>query len=275
MKKVFLIFCLIPAISFGQKALRDDAMRAQERRQVFEKWGDWNPKAKYFLGVQTNPMHTLVWGWGADLRGARNKSYKKGADIRPLKANGKQTLRLAALEQQRLITDQIVKESDVIGKMAESEILYYSKASAKLDPLYLLYFKKTLKPIAEFSTGKLQGECGSTEVYTFLNEIGVIDFHTREMNILKSRLDGLFSVNIERGQRIIMYHRLLADYRRERETWDNHIKSTKTFLDMKNKNAYRSSKDSNYKGFNGTQEDRDRQIARQIIEEVRYNSITN
>lgn len=271
MKKLLLILFLVPGISSGQTKLKDNAMRAQERRQVYQKWGDWNPKAKYFLGVQTNPMHTLVWGWMAP---SANRSYKKGSDIRPLKANGKQTLRLAAMEQQRAITDQIVKESDVIGKMATSEIAYYSKTLAKIDPLYLLYFKKTLKPIDEFNTNKLKGECGTTEIYTFLDEIGVINSHTREMNVLKDRLDGLFSSNIERGQRIIMYHRLLADLRSETETWDNHIKSTKLFLSMKNKNAYRSPEQKDYKGFSGSQEDRDRQISRQIIEEVRYNSIT-
>lgn len=272
MKKLLLILFLVPGITFGQTRLKDNAMRAQERRQVYQKWGDWNPKAKYFFGVQTNPMHTLVWGWVAP---SANRRYKRGADIRPLKANGKQTLRLAAMEQQRAITDQMVRESNIIGQMATNEMTYYTKTLAKADPLYLLYFKKTLKPIAEFSTSKLQRECGTTEIYTFLNEIGVIDSHIREMNMLKSRLDGLFSSNIERGQRIIMYHRLLADLRTETETWSNHIKSTKLFLSMRNKNAYRSPEQNDYNGFSGSQEDRDRQISRKIIEEVRYNSITN
>jgi hypothetical protein len=274
MRKLIFSLVFIPFCCYSQTALRDDAMRAQERRQVYMQWGDWQPKAKYFLGIQTNPQHTLVWGWVADLRGAQNSKYKKGSDIRPLGPTGKQTLRLAALAQQQSITDQIVKESNEIGSMAEQEILYYSNTTAQLDPLYLLYFKKTLKPIAEFSQSNLQSECGRADIYDFLNETGVINSHIREMNILKNRLDGLFSSNIERGQRIIMYHRLLADYRSEKSTWDRHITSTKTFLDLKAKNAYnKGSLPSNNNPFNGSQADRDRQIARQVIEEARYNSL--
>lgn len=272
MKKILVVLpLLISSYCFGQKAIKDEAVHAQERRQVYQKWGDWRPKAKHILGVQVNPLHTLVWGWAAP---STNRKYKSGRDIRPLAPTGKQNLRLAALSQQKAITDKILEDANEIGKMAEKEILYYTNTTAKLDPLYLIYFQKTLKPVTEFQQSNLFSECGRADIYNFLKETGVINSHTLQMNILKDRLSGLFSTNIERGQRIIMYHRILADYRSEKNTWDRHISSTRTFLDMKAKNAYKDPTLPNKNDpFNGTQENRDRQIASQIIEEARYNNM--
>lgn len=93
MKKLFtkgiIFLSLLPITTvFGQvsvKRLNDPAIVAQHKRMVFERWGDWRPYPKYFLGVQTNFAYATVWGW---LAPSRNRDYKNGADIRPLKPSG-------------------------------------------------------------------------------------------------------------------------------------------------------------------------------------------
>lgn len=277
MKKITFFICFLFCTffdAFSQMIVKDDAMAAQERRQVYLKWGDWKPDAKYIFGAQVNQLHSLVWGWSAP---SRNRTYKNsGNDIRPLKATGKQNLRLAALAQQNAIMEDIVKESNEIGSLAEQEILYYSNTTAKIDPLYQFYFKKTLKPIYEFQLSDVLAQCKSVDVYNYLKEIGIIDIHVREMNILKERLDGLFNTNIERGQRIIGYHKILNDYRGQNETFNSHVSTTRRFLSMKARNVYQSPKDiDNSNAYNGDQYDRDRQITREVMETVKYNSKFN
>ena len=91
---------LIVTAMFGQisvKRLNDPSIVAQHKRMTFERWGDWRPYPKYFLGIQTNFAYATVWGMWAP---SRNRDYKDGPDIRPLKPTGEQNLRFAQLKFQ-------------------------------------------------------------------------------------------------------------------------------------------------------------------------------
>jgi hypothetical protein len=80
---------------------------------TFESWGDWRPYPKYFLGIQTNFAYATVWGmWAPSI----NRAYKNGEDIRPLKPNGEQNLRLAQLKFQEEEAKKIKASSDTIYK---------------------------------------------------------------------------------------------------------------------------------------------------------------
>ena len=97
-KYFFLLF--LATTVFGQvsvKRLNDPAIVAQHKRMTFERWGDWRPYPKYFLGIQTNVAYATVWGmWAPKI----NRDYKRGDDIRPLKPTGLQNQRFAELKFQ-------------------------------------------------------------------------------------------------------------------------------------------------------------------------------
>jgi hypothetical protein len=141
---------LIVTAMFGQisvKRLNDPSIVAQHKRMTFERWGDWRPYPKYFLGIQTNFAYATVWGMWAP---SRNRDYKDGPDIRPLKPNGEQNLRLAQLKFQEEEAKKIKAASDTIYKRSVQDFAHWTSATVDADPLWLLYYKRMLKPITEF-----------------------------------------------------------------------------------------------------------------------------
>ena len=95
MKKIILygilLYCSSLSAQISYKVIRDDGLRQQEGRMVFQEWGDtddWKPEAEYYkiFGTRVGPnlswRHSLVWGM---LAPKANKRYKEGSDIRPLR----------------------------------------------------------------------------------------------------------------------------------------------------------------------------------------------
>ena len=82
MKKlnICLLITLLSAIVNAQTVnkLNDPSIVAQHKRMTYERWGDWRPYPKYFLGIQTNFAYATVWGMWAP---KRNREYKRGEDI--------------------------------------------------------------------------------------------------------------------------------------------------------------------------------------------------
>ncbi|MRJ09268.1 hypothetical protein EDL99_10410 [Ornithobacterium rhinotracheale] len=93
------------------RRLNDPSIVAQHKRMVFERWGDWRPYPKYFLGIQTNVNYATVWGMWAP---SRNRRYKNGKDIRPLKVGGEETLRLLKAEVMKKEAEKIKISVDSI-----------------------------------------------------------------------------------------------------------------------------------------------------------------
>ena len=112
-KKLALVPLLLIAVGvFGQftvKRLNDPSIVAQHKRMVFQSWGDWRPYPKYLLGIQTNFAYATVWGMWAP---SRNRDYKDGEDIRPLKPTGLQNQRFAQVKFQEEEAKKIAELRD-------------------------------------------------------------------------------------------------------------------------------------------------------------------
>ena len=95
-KGKFFLLLFIATSAYGQsiKKLNDPSIVAQHKRMTYESWGDWRPYPKYFLGIQTNFAYATVWGMWAP---SRNKDYRNGQDIRPLKPTGLQMQRYSQI----------------------------------------------------------------------------------------------------------------------------------------------------------------------------------
>ena len=224
--------CLFTASSFAQGyvIVNDPHITAQEDRMVISSWGNFLPKPKYFLGTQTSVHYMLTWGW---LAPARNGRYRKGADIRPLRPTGEQTQRML-LNTAFLKTNETYKEYvDSLRDEAVSELTYQSGLFSGVDPLWVLYYKPELKGVRNFDIESVKGDLSKQEVQ-YVEETGILEWFEQEMLVLKDRLSAACNTDMDRGSRILAYHRILLDYRALLSKWNTHLNWADKILAFRN-----------------------------------------
>ena len=228
---------LIVTAMFGQisvKRLNDPSIVAQHKRMTFERWGDWRPYPKYFLGIQTNFAYATVWGMWAP---SRNRDYKDGPDIRPLKPTGEQNLRFAQLKFQEEEAKKIKAASDTIYKRSVQDFAHWTSATVDADPLWLLYYKRMLKPITEFPDTPqnfLEWRLKDQQTYETLSTTGTIKRLQEELDLIKEKYSMSRSMDMPRGKRFLMYHETLIKWRKFVQELRKHNNKTTLLLDYKN-----------------------------------------
>ncbi|MCT4047223.1 hypothetical protein HZP89_04310 [Elizabethkingia anophelis] len=232
------ILCLIgfllmaPALP-AQNRLNDEAIVSQHKRQVFEAWGDWRPYGKYFLGVQTNFAYSTVWGM---LSPSRNRDYKDGEDIRPLKANGIEVQRLAQVELQRQEAEKIKINVDTLYKRNMQDLAHWTSLTVDADPLWLLYYKRMLSPLNNFPDNPqnyTDWRLKDDESYQTLLSIGVIKRLQENLDLLKDKYKISRTVDMPRGKRFLMYHETLIGWRKFLYELNGFNNKTNLVLDYK------------------------------------------
>lgn len=232
------ILCLIgfllmaPALP-AQNRLNDEAIVSQHKRQVFESWGDWRPYGKYFLGVQTNFAYSTVWGM---LSPSRNRDYKDGEDIRPLKANGIEVQRLAQVELQRQEAEKIKINVDTLYKRNMQDLAHWTSLTVDADPLWLLYYKRMLSPLNNFPDNPqnyTDWRLKDDESYQTLLSIGVIKRLQENLDLLKDKYKISRTLDMPRGKRFLMYHETLIGWRKFLYELNGFNNKTNLVLDYK------------------------------------------
>ena len=235
-KGKFVLLLFIATSAFGQsiKKLNDPSIVAQHKRMTFESWGDWRPYPKYFLGIQTNFAYATVWGiWAPSI----NRAYKNGEDIRPLKPNGEQNLRLAQLKLQEEEAKKIKAASDTIYKRSVQDFAHWTSATVDADPLWLLYYKRMLKPITEFPNTPqnfMEWRLKDLQTYETLNTTGTLKRLQEELDLIKEKYAMSRSMDMPRGKRFLMYHETLIKWRNFVKELRKHNNKTTLLLDYKN-----------------------------------------
>ena len=235
-KGKFFLLLFIATSASGQsiKKLNDPSIVAQHKRMTFESWGDWRPYPKYFLGIQTNFAYATVWGmWAPSI----NRDYKNGEDIRPLKPNGEQNLRLAQLKLQEEETKKIKAASDTIYKRSIQDFAHWTSATVDADPLWLLYYKRMLKPITEFPNTPqnfIEWRLKDQQTYETLNTTGTLKRLQEELDLIKEKYAMSRSMDMPRGKRFLMYHETLIKWRNFVQELRKHNNKTTLLLDYKN-----------------------------------------
>ena len=225
-KGKFFLLLFIATSAYGQsiKKLNDPSIVAQHKRMTYESWGDWRPYPKYFLGIQTNFAYATVWGmWAPSI----NRDYKNGEDIRPLKPNGEQNLRLAQLKLQENEAKKIKATSDTIYKRSVQDFAHWTSATVDADPLWLLYYKRMLKPITEFPNTPqnfIEWRLKDQQTYETLNTTGTLKRWQEELDLIKEKYAMSRSMDMPRGKRFIMYHETLIK-------WRNFVQELKKYND--------------------------------------------
>ena len=197
-----LLFITVEASAqLSVKRLNDPSIVAQHKRMTFERWGDWRPYPKYFLGIQTNFAYATVWGMWAP---SRNRDYKDGPDIRPLKPTGEQNLRFAQLKFQEEEAKKIKAASDTIYKRSVQDFAHWTSATVDADPLWLLYYKRMLKPITQFPDTPqnfIEWRLKDQQTYETLSTTGTIKRLQEELDLIKEKYSMSRSMDMPRGKR--------------------------------------------------------------------------
>lgn len=203
------------------KRIKDPHIVGQEKRQVFQEWGDWQPKGKYFLGIQYNYHYTMVWGW---LAPNRNKRYKDGDDIRPLSVTGLQNQRYATTLIQEDRTDKILKHAEVTHDETFDEYMHISALGVEADPLYILYYKRELRDcesLVGFSGSNVFRKLGMTnETFKTNQRYGILETLKVDAEKLEAKYKMARSADMPRGKRILLYHECLLDLRKMKKYVD-------------------------------------------------------
>lgn len=238
--KIFTVFIcsLITTLSVHAQSIKrieDPHIRAQQNRMVFKKWGEWLPKKKFFLGVQINVHHTMTWGWMAP---SQNKRYMQGKDIRPLSPAGEQTQRMASLYMMKTQSDNFKEHSEELANTALSELYNHTGgAISEVDPLWQLYYKRMLRDVKDYNLTTFTNKLNPKQTQ-YLNDNGIIQWFDNEMQRLSERLNGAFNVTMDRGSRIINYHRIYLEYEKLLTEWSNHSNWAETLIAISDENRH-------------------------------------
>lgn len=224
MKKLWMILLALAlhATVSGQVPVNDEAFRYQQQRMVFQQWDqDKFKPGKGFLDL--NPYYWLVWGWPYP-------NYHK-TDLRPLSVTGPQTQRLALVAAMNASDNRYKLQSDTVKNTALSAIAAQSGLFSDADPLWILYYKDELQPVINSSMSSVLAGL-SPQVSAKLVSEGLYSWYKSELDRLKQRVDGAHSADMDRGSRILAYHRLLLEYRRISGVWATRTASAQTALNM-------------------------------------------
>ncbi|MEJ2880388.1 hypothetical protein [Pedobacter sp. GR22-6] len=232
MKTLFIIitFMLLGHYGFGQRAIEDEAIRYQQERMVFKQWdrGKFEPGSGW-LGI--NPYYWLTWGL--------HPNYPD-TDRRPLSAWGPQTQRLGMVGLMNSASDAYKLEADTLRNTSLLEVSNFSGALSAADPLWILYYSKELKPVMEHNVAEILAAVPAPVRGKILSE-ELFDWYKNELEILRERVNGARTGNMDRGSRILAYHRLLGEYRTLAATWatrtanaEHKLKLGNTPLKLKN-----------------------------------------
>ena len=223
MKKALLLligYLLIPKV-YSQIPIHDRAVVSQQERMVFKQWdkGKFNPKANRILGIPTNPNWYLTW--------ALHPNYPK-LDRRPLSATGEQTQRLALAAAMKISSDYYKHQADSVGNLAVKEWTRISGALSGTDPLYLLYYKKELSPLENIEVAAFRSV--PVKVQEYMLQHGAYAWYLENMKSLAERYGFARNLDMERGQRIIMYHRIMLDMRKFLDKWEYKLSLSEQML---------------------------------------------
>ncbi|MBS1533364.1 MAG: hypothetical protein JSU01_23900 [Bacteroidetes bacterium] len=214
-------FCFTLSAS-AQTQAYDKAVVHQEQRMVYLQWDQnkFDPKAGF---LSLNPYYWLVWG-------LFYPNYHK-TDLRPLSATGPQTQRLALVGAQNTIDGKYKLQSDTVRNTAISQIASESGLLSDADPLWFLYYRQQFQPLLNYSAISLLGPLSSSVSAKLLTE-GTYSWYTNELAMLKERLNGARSTDMDRGSRIMAYYRMLKEYERLSGVWNVRVAAAGMDLQM-------------------------------------------
>lgn len=219
--QIFLILFSVSSYSYGQTPINDKAIVAQQERMVFKQWDEdkFFPEPNRILGIPTNPIWYATWGL--------HPNYPD-LDRRPLSPVGEQTQRLGLAAAMQISSNYYKQHSDTVKNLASTEMARISGAFSAADPLYQLYYKRELKPLENPVSSAFQDV--SPEIASYMTDHGAYQWYLDNMTSLSERYGFAKSLDMERGQRILMYHRIMLEMRDVQKKWQYKLDMSSNML---------------------------------------------
>jgi len=220
----------------AQRIIKDPHITAQHERMVFKRWGNFLPEKTSWWYPTKRWHYERTWGFMAwtSFKGDKSKyqGYRNGPDLRPLGPTGPQTQRMALNTVLVETSSAHKKHSDSLRNAALSEYANNSGLLSGIDPLWLLYYRRELGRLIAYSQGSAADGLSEREKQ-YLSETGVTDWFDDEMMRMQERLDAAHDADMDRGARILVYHRILKEYRNTLGRWNTQIEWAETLLDIR------------------------------------------
>ena len=224
---LFLLACILSHhllhAQGGMIKIHDEHIVHQQQRMVFKQWDEdkFTPTSG-FLGL--DPNYWLTWGL--------HPNYPS-LDRRPLSATGEQTMRMGMLLAMKEFTDNYKLHSDTLAASAQTQLYQYLPQVNELDVLWNMYYKSELALLLQeqFDPLKNFGE----DLKISLLENGLVNWYTEELASLKQRLSLARASYLDRGSRILTYHRILQALRLLQGNWHAKVQAQGKYLLLKNK----------------------------------------
>lgn len=219
-----MALCFVLSALMAQEVVQDRAIENQSQRMVFQQWNqnDFYPHSGF---LDTNPYYWLVWG-------LFDPNYHK-TDLRPLSATGPQTQRLVLVSALNGRDNNYKLNSDTTRNTALSQIASQSGLLSDADPLWLLYYEQQFRPLLNYSAVSLLGPLPPKVGAKMVSE-GMYNWYTNALSMLKERLNGARTTDMDRGARIMAYYRMLKEYRDLAGIWAIRVSTAQMTLNMQN-----------------------------------------
>lgn len=221
---IIMTIALIAGVfrGYAQSQADDQSVRYQEQRMVYLQWDQnkFTPKAGF---LSLNPYYWLTWG-------LFHPDYHKN-DLRPLSAAGPQTQRLALVAAMNTTDNKYKLQSDTVRNTALSETANQSGLITDSDPLWQLYYSNELKPVLNATPATILAGL-NPQVSAKLVAEGLYAWYSNELGMLKERIQAAHTTTMDRGSRILAYHRYLQEYRRLAGVWAIRTSSAQATLTM-------------------------------------------
>lgn len=221
---VLALVPLMPGIAQTVRYQTDRHIVHQQERMVFKQWdrNKFTPTGGW-LGLY--PNYLLTW--------ALHPNYPR-TDLRPLSASGPQTQRLLLVAAMKNTEEAYKKHADTLRNTALIQMAGHAGATSVADPLWQLYYRNEFRPLID-GTNPLDGS--PPEVRDYLTRNGVLSWYLEETGALAERLDAARTADMDRGSRIIAYHRMLGEYQRLAATWEAGKQRANLYLALSKVNA--------------------------------------
>ncbi|ARS41949.1 hypothetical protein CA265_20735 [Sphingobacteriaceae bacterium GW460-11-11-14-LB5] len=254
MKKLLLLLALLPLAVpvFSQKKIRDKHITHQQERMVFKQWDeDLFTPTPGFLWL--NPEYWITW--------ALHPNYPD-TDLRPLGPIGPQTQRLALVAAMQSTDNAYKLQADTIRGLATTELLNYAGAVSSVDPLWILFYSREFEPLISNEDSQVLAGLSPREK-DYLVSSGAYGWFVEESHALLERLQAARNTTMDRGSRILAYHRMLEEYRKLKATWEDKKQRAKLYLSLRDKNQAVKKNNVPLKQSSGKKTDK--QIAEDIL----------
>lgn len=219
-KRFLMLFALLALIVSGtaQTIIRDRANEDIQDRRYSINWGKTfypNPKFlkvfKWEVGLPLNPDYWYSWGkLGHWFEGNKSKKdeYRRGVSKMPGRVK---IINYGILTEMTKHSEKLRDYMDSIQKINGKELFYLQPIA---EPLWGLYFENKLKGVDKLpDDGNFKKLGFNDKEVELLERINVKEDVKMKIENIKSDLRISTKTFMPRGKRILLWHKVLEDYR--------------------------------------------------------------